>query len=207
VGGWQPESLGPGMVKLAYKESLPGKRLWRDVVAVPRWIPPSSTPRRDLWRPRQRGRWALKVDTFGPGYASAYGMVMMIHHREDQDADGAVHMTDHGVRSHGSVSYASILDGFSHGCHRLHNHRAVRLAGFLLAHRNHEVKGPMELDYYRTFRWRRLQRTVHFESRGYRYELTPPVPVEVLEGRIRGVAQRPLPPRPLTRPMWKRYTR
>jgi hypothetical protein len=208
IGGWQPEVLARGgPVKLAYKESTPGPHIWRDVVALPRWIPPSSTPRRDLWRPKLHGKWGLKLDTFGPGYASAYGMVMMINHRVEKQPDGGQRLIDHGVRAHGSVSYASILDGFSHGCHRMHNHRAVRLSGFLLDHRKHEVRGPMELDYHRTFRFRRLQKTVHFESRGYRYELDPPVPVDVLEGNIRGHAKTPRAPMPLTRPMWKRYTR
>ncbi|MBW2529287.1 MAG: hypothetical protein JRI23_34240, partial [Deltaproteobacteria bacterium] len=207
IGGWQPEAISGGPVKLMYKESLPGPHIWRDVVALPRWIPPASTPRRDLWRPKEHGRWAVKLDTFGPGYASAYGMVMMINHREETQPDGSTRLIDHGVRAHGSVSYASILDGFSHGCHRLHNHRAVRMAGFLLEHRNHQVRGPMELDYHRTFRWRGNQKTVHFDSRGYRYELTPPVPVDVLEGNIRGHAKTPRPPMPLTRPMWKRYSR
>jgi len=205
IGGWQPERLGNGQVKLVYKESPPGPRIVKDLVAAPRWIPPRSTPDRDLLRPRVGGGWSLRYDTMGPDYASAYGLAMLIHHRVDELPDGEVLYTDQGIRSHGSVSYDSILDGFSHGCHRLHNHRAVRLAGFLLAHRRYEAKGEIPLDFHRTivFRGRRFQ--MHFDSRGYRYQLDPPLEVEVLEGRIRGRARRPLPPRPLTRPMLKRY--
>jgi L,D-transpeptidase catalytic domain len=205
VGGWQPERLGNGQVKLVYKESPPGPRIVRDVVAAPRWIPPASTPNRDLVRPRLHGRWSLKYDTIGPSYASAYGLTMLIHHRVDRFPDGTTQLTDQGIRLHGSVSYDSILDGFSHGCHRLHNHRAVRLAGFLIGHRRHEVKGEIPLDFDRSFVWRGKRYDMHFDSRGFRYELDPPLEVEVLEGDVQGWAKRPLLPRSLTRPMLKRY--
>ncbi|MEZ4443176.1 MAG: hypothetical protein R3B72_29040 [Polyangiaceae bacterium] len=205
IGGWQPERLGNGQLKLVYKESPPGPRVVRDLVAAPRWIPPSSTPMRDLVRPKVGGGWALRHDIMGPSYASAYGLAMLVHQRVDEMEDGREVLTDQGIRTHGSVSYASILEGFSHGCHRLHNHRAVRLAGFLLAHRRHEARGEIPLDFHRSFVWRNRRYEVAFDSRGYRYELTPPLPVEVLEGRVRGAAKSPQPPRGLTRPMLQRY--
>jgi hypothetical protein len=188
-----------------YKESPTGKRIYRDIVAGPRWIPPRSTPTRDLLRPRGRGVWVPKYDSFGPHYASAYGIAMMIHHRVDQPPGGDPIYTDQGIRTHGSASYDSILDGFSHGCHRLHNHRAVRLTGFMLAHRKHEVRGPIPLDFHRTLYYRRTRETLHFESRGYRYELTPPVPLEVTRGRVMGSYSAPPAPRNLTAAHLKRY--
>jgi len=205
VGSWKPERLADNRVKLVYKESPVGSRIYRDIVAGPRWIPPHSTPERDLMRPRGHGRWVPRHTTFGPDYASAYGLVMLIHHRVDGVRDGETVFTDQGIRSHGSVSYASILDGFSHGCHRLHNHRAVRLSGYLLAHRNHEVRGAIPLHFSRSIYWRNRRHRLTFESRGFRYELTPPVEVNVLRGRIFGRSSRPLAPRGLTRPMLKRY--
>ena len=205
IGGWQPERLEHGRVKLVYKESPVGPRIIRDLVAAPRWVPPRSTPTRDLLRPRGHGVYVPRWELFGPDYASAYGMVMLIHLREDGMSEGVPLLTDQGVRSHGSVSYASILDGYSHGCHRLHNHRAVRLGDFLLDHRDHLVRGPLQLDFHRTLIWRRTRAQLHFDSRGYRYELTPPIDVTVLRGQVRGWAQRPLAPRSLTEPMLKRY--
>lgn len=204
IGGWQPEKVH-GRPRLVYKESPAGERIWRDVVAAPRWFPPRSTPDRDLLRPLGHGRFAPRHDTFGPSYASAYGLVMMIHHRVDTPEHGEPFLTDQGIRSHGSVSYDSILDDYSHGCHRLHNHRAVRLGGFLLAHRRHVIHGNMPDGYDRRIHYRRKAYDLHFETRGYRYELTPPVDVEVLEGRTRGHAQSPRPSQRLTRPMSKRY--
>lgn len=204
IGGWQPERIN-GDVKLAYKESPEGSFIWRDLIAAPSWIPPSSTPTRDLLRPKGGGQWAPRYDIMGPSYASAYGMAMLIHHRVDQQPDGTTVLSDGGIRSHGSVSYASIMDGFSHGCHRLHNHRMLRLADFLLAHRPHQVRGPLSLDYGKSLFFRGKRYPLAFDSRGFRYELTPPIEVEVLRGNTRGYAQRPLPPRPPTRPMLMRY--
>jgi hypothetical protein len=204
IGGWQPERIETGRINLVYKESPAGKRIWRDIVAEPRWIPPENTPERDLVRPRGVGGWALRNDTFGPHYASAYGMVMMIHHRVD-NFGGKEKLTDQGIRAHGSASYDSILQGESHGCHRLHNHRAVRLADFLLKHRKHEVRGPITVGYTRRFEWRERIKKLEFDSRGYRYELTPPVPVEVTRGRIMGQAMQPLYPQKLTERLRARY--
>lgn len=201
VGGWQPEWLPERrQVMLTYKESYPGPRVWRDLVVEPRWIPPETTPERDLVRPSSTGDWIPRLDTFGPGYASAYGLVMLMHHRVDGKA-----FIDQGIRTHGSASYSSILEGYSHGCHRLHNHRALRLTGFLLAHRNHVVRGPIPVGYVRSFNFHEQPVRLEFESRGYRYELDPPVDVDVTRGRIVGTAQKPLPPQKLPDHMIDRY--
>ena len=53
------------------------------------------------------------------------------------------------MRAHGSVSYGSILRGTSHGCHRLYNHLAVRLTGFLVRHRAHIRRGSIPARYLR----------------------------------------------------------
>lgn len=203
IGGWQPELVpGTRRVQLVYKESPTGMRLWRDVIAAPAWIPPSSTPARDLVRPTLRGGFAPKLDTFGPHYASAYGLVMMVHHERDA-ATGT--FLDAGIRTHGSSSYASIFEGTSHGCHRLHNHRALELAGFLLAHRNHAVRGPMKLDHTRTFAHRGKAMRLEFPSRGFRYELDPPVEVEVRPGRVVGDPATRTDPIPLPPHLARRY--
>jgi len=206
IGGWKPERNAVRKMAMVYKGSPVGPRLWRDIVATPAWIPPSSTPRRDLVRPRTGGGWAAKKDLFGPSYASAYGLVMLIHHREAQDRNGETILYDEGIRTHGSVRYDSIHHGTSHGCHRVHNHRAVRLAGFLLKHRRNKLRGPIELNYTRSFSWYRKAIRLHFDSRGYRFELTPPVPVEVLKGHILGKQTKPATrSKPLPRHLGKRF--
>jgi hypothetical protein len=55
---------------------------------------------------------------------------------------------------HGSSSVTSIAHGNSHGCHRLFNHLAARLGGFLLAHRAHERKGEDVQPYRRLVNYR-----------------------------------------------------
>lgn len=206
VGGWKPERTAGGKMGMVYKGSPVGERVWRDIVATPAWIPPSSAPRRDLVRPRTGGGWAAKTDLFGPSYASAYGLVMLIHHRQAEGPDGEPRFYDAGIRTHGSVRYDSIHHGTSHGCHRLHNHRAVRLAGFLLRHRKSELRGPMELNYTRSFTWYQKAIRLHFDSRGYRFELTPPVPVQILKGHILGKQTKPsTQPKRLPRHLAKRF--
>jgi hypothetical protein len=187
---------------MLYKNSDVGPRLWRDLVASPAWLPPPSTPDEDLVRRDARLGWRINRDSFGPGFASAYGLVMLVHHvalPPGREGD-AVRLVDRGIRTHGSASYASILRGTSHGCHRLFNHLALRLAGFLLAHRDHMRRGPEPVRYERRFRAHGRAFTLRIDSRGVRRELEPPVPVRVREGTVRGRVQ--LPPvrlRPLPR--------
>lgn len=202
IGGWKPESLPDGGVGLRYKESPPGERIWRDVIASPAWLPPPGTPDDELVRGPQGGPYRGRFELFGPSYRSAYGLTMVMHHKviEPDEEGEEPRYVDEGIRAHGSVSYNSILRGTSHGCHRLYNHLAVRLSSFLLAHRNHERRGYMPARYLRTVTMERTEEgepldpqeiEIRLRTRGYRFELTPPVRVEVLEGRIRGHRQEP----------------
>jgi len=202
IGGWKPERTRPKEIVLAYKMSPPGKRLWRELLAAPAWIPPESTPKRDLVRSRGDGSWTTKTDLFGPGYASAYGLTALVHHQRPRIGAAA---GDEGIRTHGSVSYSSILSGTSHGCHRLFNHQALRLSSFLLAHRRHERVGPDVLGYHRRFEWQGKKLDLAFESRGYRFELDPPVEVDVLPGRIMSDTLAPAAPQPLPETMRKLF--
>jgi hypothetical protein len=206
IGGWQPEQHGP-LLGLRYKQSPVGPRLWRALVAAPAWLPPPSTPDKELLVKDSHGRFRPRLDLLGPGFRSAYGLAMLVHLKELPPALRPAHppapadedrftddpcCLDEGVRTHGSAAYASILHGYSHGCHRLFNHLALRLMGFLLAHRNHERKGNMRVAYDRVLERAGQSVSVHVRSRGYLYALTPPVPVDVLPGRIRGSVKRPI---------------
>jgi hypothetical protein len=90
---------------------------------------------------------------------------------------------DEQIRTHGSGNYRSILRGSSHGCHRLFNHLAIRLGSFLLAHHDYTRHGNLDERYARPLRWKGRRLTLRAEGRGYRYELLPPIVVEVLPGR------------------------
>jgi hypothetical protein len=181
IGGWKAEKED-GSEHLEYKESPVGRRYWRDLVAAPAWFPPPTTPDRELAHRRADGRWAGDDDAVGPGYRSAYGLVAFFHHQAIATG-GGVQYADIEIRTHGSANYRSILRGYSHGCHRLFNHLALRLGAFVLAHAEHERRGQIDQRYGRTVRWKGRTFRLQAESRGYRYELEPPIPVDVLPGR------------------------
>lgn len=191
IGGWQDERLPSGAVVSRYKSSPVGPRVWRDLYAAPAWFPPPSTPDRVLLRRQWNGRYTVKRDVLGPGYRSAYGLTMFIHHMIVRVGDGE-RFDDHGIRTHGSANYPSIVRGVSHGCHRLFNHQALRLASFVLEHREHLRHGAERRMYQRVIH-QGGRKVITLRSRGYRYELVPPIPVEVTEGRIR--SRRKAPPR------------
>jgi hypothetical protein len=181
IGGWQRERLAPGLEELRYKPSPAGHFVWRELIAAPAWFPPLTTPDKDLVRLLPSGRWTANDRALGPGYASAYGLVALLHQRAAPP--GGPPWTDANVRTHGSGNYRSILRGSSHGCHRLFNHLAIRLGSFLLAHRDVERLGQSAEEYTRIVRWRGRAFRLHVPSRGYRFELSPPIDVEVLPGR------------------------
>jgi hypothetical protein len=181
IGGWKKERKEDGEIGLEYKESDVGDRYWRQLIAAPAWLPPESTPETDLVKEDAEGNLAVKRDLVQPGYRNAYGLVMLIHHEEVRRG-GKVQWADHGIRTHGSVDYRSIKNGTSHGCHRLYNQLALRLSGFLLEHRTHARKGKMQVDFRRTLEIEDKTVELDVPSRGYLYELDPPVPVKVLKG-------------------------
>ncbi len=193
IGGWRKEHKD-GKVYLRYKNSDVGPRVWRDIVAAPVWIPPESTPPSALVERRKEGGkwvWRLKREEIGPSYLSAYGLVAAYHLQ--QIGEGRhVRWRDNGIRTHGSVSYMSIFGGYSHGCHRLHNHLAVRLFSFLLRHSRFRRRGQVPLRYGRTFQYKGRTFTIRLHTRGYYYTLYDPIPVEVTEGRIRGEQKSPI---------------
>ncbi|MDB4980477.1 MAG: hypothetical protein JWM82_1229, partial [Myxococcales bacterium] len=101
---------------------------------------------------------------------------------------------DNGVRAHGSSDYLSIYsqDGFSHGCHRLPNHLAIRMYSFILQHRKKRIVGDSPMGFTRQFLSDDMVYEMRIPSRGYVYQLDPPLPVNVLEGNILGEQKTPV---------------
>jgi hypothetical protein len=192
LGSWRSE-MGPnGKVYFKYKNSDVGPRVWKDIVAGPVWIPPEGTPAKDLltrktWDRDLGAEAVVNTDVMGPGYQSAYGLVMAIHHWKRGKT-----FFDNQIRTHGSVDYTSIARRYSHGCHRLVNSRAVRLFDFILRHRAFRRVGNQPIVLRRHFEYE--GRTYHYalNTRGYYYELDPAVPVMVTEGRIMGKVKKPI---------------
>jgi hypothetical protein len=192
IGGWADQRLPGGDLVQRWKESDVGPRVWRDLYAGPTWLPPPTTPDRDLVKNLWNGKWGLKTEVMGPGPHAAYGMMLLVHHQVVKLKDGTERFDDNGIGTHGSSSVTSIVNGTSHGCHRLYNQLAVRLGDFLLKHRDHQVKGEQK-DWYRRVVEYKGTFLAKIDTRGYLYELTPPVPVNVLKGKI--TSPRKIPPR------------
>jgi len=193
IGGWADQRLGDGSLVQRWKESDTGPRVWRDLYAAPTWLPPKTTPDRDLVKNLYNGRWGLKSQVMGPGPHAAYGMTLLVHHEVIKLRDGSERLDDNGIGTHGSASVTSIVNGTSHGCHRLYNQLAVRLADFLLRHREHAVRGEQPELYQRVVLYKAERFVARINTRGFLYELTPPVPVHVQKGNIR--SDRKVPPR------------
>jgi hypothetical protein len=191
IGSWRSEMHADGHEYFKYKNSDIGPRVWKEIVAAPVWIPPDGTPMKDLLTRKVLDRnvgpvVVVNTDVMGPGYGSAYGLVMGIH--IDPKRGGF----DNQIRTHGSVDYTSIARRFSHGCHRLVNNRAVRLYDFVLRHRAFKRIGNVPLNLKKKFEVDGDTYHYAIKTRGYYYELADPVPVNVLEGRVMGEVKKPI---------------
>ncbi len=92
----------------------------------------------------------------------------------------------------------SIMERHSHGCHRLHNHIAVRLMSFVLAHRPHKRVGETPVVYKNTVNNNAesppddSEYVIEIKKTGYAFQLRRPVPVDVLPGHIVGKRRTPI---------------
>jgi hypothetical protein len=195
IGSWRTELAADGAEYLRYKDSDVGPRVWRHVVAAPVWIPPMSSPLGGMVKEKWVNGAVTKVtnyDETGPGYLSAFGLVAGIHVQVNRRPGGGATYFDNGIRTHGSFDYLSLRGRFSHGCHRLYNNLAVRMFSFVVKHRKHKVLGNLALNYRRTFWSVGEQFDLRLPTRGFYYELDPPVPVETLEGEVKGALKKPI---------------
>lgn len=180
IGGWQYEKRANGAIVKTWKESPVGARVWRDVFVGPTWLPPDSTPDRELVR-SHRGRYVLARERLGPSYRGAFGIVAFSHLVPLGEGE-RVRYAYRGVRTHGTGNAVSIAQGASHGCHRLLGAHAIRLGSFVLRHREHVRRGRQSTRYRRVV-VHEGRFPVSIDSRGYRIELVPPIPVDVVSGR------------------------
>jgi hypothetical protein len=194
IGGWRLEQASDGHDYYRYKGSDVGGRVLRQIVAAPVWIAPPATPGRSLvkWKPVQgRTRRVVDYAELGPGYLSAYGLVAgyLVIPGKNGRPD-----RDNGIRAHGSAEYLSMYaaDGYSHGCHRLPNHLAIRLFSYLLRHRPMRVQGELGGIPERQFLQGEQVFEIRIPTRGYAFQLDPPLAVEVKAGTIRGQVQEPI---------------
>ena len=194
VGGWRAELASDGQEYYRFKGSDVGPRVWRNIVTAPVWIPPATSPLGSMTKEKRVGGTYVRVtnyDETGPGFLSAYGMVAAIHEEMRKGPDGP-RFFDNGIRTHGSFDYPSLRGRFSHGCHRLFNDLAMRIFSFVLDHRRWRATGNVAAGSRRVFWSRGEVFEMRLPTRGYYRELQPPIPVEVLEGRVKGTLTKPI---------------
>ncbi|HSS38137.1 MAG TPA: hypothetical protein VLT58_05155, partial [Polyangia bacterium] len=189
IGGWKMFEKSDGTMALKYKESVTGDALWTEVLATPTWHPAPGMPTRHLLI-KVGDTFVPKTEIIGPGYHAAYGLVAIVHKQIMGVNDhGEPDLMDLRIRTHGTPGYRSVKRGESNGCHRLHNYEALRLAAFLIKHHGNSRDGLVPEDYVRHLQYKGQDVALQSDSKGYRFKLTPPVPVKVLDGEVRGNAK------------------
>ena len=189
IGGWKTIQRSDGTMALKYKKSATGDAIWPEILAGPTWHPAPGLPTRRLLI--KRGDvWEPKTEVIGPGYRAAYGLVAIVHQQiMGADERGEPQLMDLRIRTHGTPAYRSVKRGESSGCHRLHNHLALRLAGFLVRHHAHVRQGLVPEDYVRPLEYKGQEVALESDNKGYGFALVPPIPVTVLDGNVRGHAR------------------
>lgn len=181
IGGVQREKLPGGQIVTKKKSSPTGRFVWRHVWSQPSWYAPTTTPDDELVLWTDEGA-VVNDEGIGPGYRSAYGLIMIQHHRPPSTWQGQTVFGETGIRTHGTGNVRSIFRGGpSHGCHRLLPLHVGRLASFLLAHRTTHRDGPIRDIWERPLHSGGKHLVATRTVRGVRWELTPPVDLTVLE--------------------------
>jgi hypothetical protein len=189
IGGWKTFEKSDGTMALKYKESVTGDAVWPEVLATPTWHPAPGMPTSHLLI-KVGDTYVPKTQIIGPGYRAAYGLVAMLHKQiMGTLPNGEPDLMDLRIRTHGTPGYRSVKRGESNGCHRLHNYEALRLAAFLIKHHANTRDGLVPEDYERHLTYKGQDVALQSESKGYRFKMTPPVPVKVLSGDVKGNAK------------------
>ena len=130
-------------------------------------------------------------DETGPGYLSAYGMVAAIHEEMRRGPTAPASSTTASGRTVRSITVAAraLLTRLSSPVQPARD-APVQLRA--RATSTSRVTGPVApVTGARSIRRARCSRC-GFRRRGYYRELEPPIPVEVLEGRIKGTLAKPI---------------
>jgi hypothetical protein len=93
--------------------------------------------------------------------------VALVHHQiESVNERGEPELMDHRIRTPGAAAYRSVKRGESNGCHRMHNYVVLRLAGFLVKHRENVRDGLVPEDYVRHLEYKGQEVALASESKG-----------------------------------------
>jgi hypothetical protein len=182
-----------------YKDSDVGERVWKEIVAGPTWIPPASTPPRELlkrrkWKDGKPSAPSSTTARSAPATPPPTASSPPTTSSEVKDAEGNVTAE---LRQPASAPTAASTTCRSCAATRTAatastTCRAVRLFSFILQHREFVREGQTKLGFGREFEWEDKQYKLSLKTRGYRYQVTRPIPVEVQRGRIQGKRKSPI---------------
>jgi hypothetical protein len=119
-------------------------------------------------------------------------LVAAVHLKRPAEINKEAAYEDVGIRSHGSYDYTSISKRYSHGCHRLYNHLAVRLYDFVLRRNPHRRMGQRLSKEVRRFSIGPAHYKIEVLTDGYVFELNNPIPVNTLEGTVLSTSPKPI---------------
>ena len=196
IGGWADQRLPERRARPALEgvRRRPA-RVARHLSPAPTWLPPKTTPDKDLVKNLYNGHWALKSEIIGPGPHAAYGMVLLEHLQRVKLKDGTERFDDNGIGTHGSAERH--LDRQRHQPRLPPPLQPARGPPRRLPAPPPQPRGEGRAD---PAEGRPLRIVFHndesfnaeIDTRGFLYELTPPVPVNVLKGHI--LSKRKIPP-------------
>ena len=192
VGGWRAELASDGQEYYRYKGSDVGPRVWRHIVAAPVWIPPPSSPlgvdgerearqrhlraRHQLRRDRARVPVGLRAGRRHPrGDAQRAGRRALLRQRHPHARLVRLPVAARALLARLPPPLQPAGDAplqLRARAPALARRRARSPLGFRRAFYSHGEVFEMRLP-----------------TRGYYRELDPPMPVDVLEGRIKGTLQ------------------
>ena len=194
IGGWRSEQAANGYEYFRYKQSDVGPRVIRNVVSGPVWIAPASTPIRSLTKGKTvNGKWqrVVNYDELGPGYLSAYGLIAGYFVVPGPERPQRLRQRRARARVVGlpvDLQRERLLarlppaaephrdpDVLVHPAAPQHDRRRRQ---------DDELRAPVPVQGRRS--------RSGCPSRGYYYVLDPPLPVNVLEGEIKGDAKKPV---------------
>ena len=195
VGGWRVELASDGQEYYRYKGSDVGPRVWHHIVAAPVWIPAPVVAAHFL-RERKAGQRHLRsvsptTTRRGPGICRPMAWPPPFTRRCGAVPTGRPSSTTASARTDRSITCRCAGASRTAVTASTTSRRCACSASCSGTGRCASV-GAIPLGFRRAFYSQGEVFEMRLPSRGFYYELEPPLPVDVLEGTVKGTLQKPI---------------